>query len=85
MKIDLKSKDGFSTIDLGIAMLIIILFVAIMTSYIYNVHLSSTEAKRTATALNYAVDIFENIGRLNFSEVTASSPSILVIDSMKVI
>ena len=78
MKINLKSKKGFTTIDVTIAMIVVILFVSIMTSISYNVYLSSIEAKRTAVALNYAVDIFENIGTLSFDEVR---PSVELIET----
>lgn len=81
MKINLKDKRGFTTIDLSIAMIVVLIFVVIMTSISYNIYLSSVEAKRTAVALNYAVDIFEHIGALDFGEVTASY-EMLQIDSM---
>lgn len=82
MKINFKSKKGFTTIDLTIAMIVVLIFVVIMTSISFNVYSSSTEAKRTATALNYAVDIFEHIGVLNFGEVSASY-EILEVESLK--
>lgn len=64
-----KNEKGFTTIDIGLAMLVTIMFVTIMSSMLYSVYLSSTEAKRTATALNYAVDIFETIGQMSFSDL----------------
>ena len=82
MKINFKSKRGFTTVDLTIAMIVILIFVVIMTSISYNVYLSSIEAKRTAVALNYVVDIFEHIGAIDFSEVTASY-ELLEIDSLE--
>lgn len=63
-------EDGFTTVDIGIAMMIVVIFVSIMTSMLYSVYSSQTEAKRTATALNYAVDIFEEIGITSYSSVT---------------
>lgn len=82
MRIDLKNNKGFTTVDVGLAMIILVLFVVIMTSISYNVYLSSIEAKRTAVALNYAVDIFENIGKLNYNDVTATSNKIFDIESL---
>ena len=58
--------------DIITAMLVILVFVGIMTAVLYNAYLSSIEAKRTAAALNYAVDIFERIGELEFNDVIAS-------------
>lgn len=69
MKVNEKKEKGFTAIDLTIAMVVGVIFVSIMTSMIYSVYLSSTEAKRTANALNYAVDIFETIGAMDFGDV----------------
>lgn len=82
MKINLKEKRGFTTVDLSIAMIIIIIFVVIMTSISNSVYSSSMEAKRTAVALNYAVDIFEHIGEVDISEVKASR-NLLNISSLQ--
>ncbi len=65
-----NNENGFTTVDIGIAMLIIVLFVPIMSSILYSVYLSSTEAKRTGTAINYAVDIFEDIAIENYHTMT---------------
>ena len=72
MKINLKNNKGFTTIDLSIAMLVALIFITIMTSMFYNTYTSSVEAKRTALAVIYAVDIFEHIGELDFAEVEPS-------------
>lgn len=69
MKVKKINEKGFTTIDLTIAMIVVIIFVTIMSSLIYSVYLSSTEAKRTAMALNYAVDIFEEIGIETYSSI----------------
>lgn len=69
----MKKEKGFTTVDLSIAVIVLILFVTIMTSMIYSVYMSSTEAKRTATALNYCVDIFEAIGQSSYQSVKASN------------
>ena len=73
MTINLKNNKGITTIDVAIALVIIVLFATAMTSLFYNVYLSSTEAKRTAAGLNYAVDIFENIGNKDFNSLTPTS------------
>lgn len=82
MEINLRSKKGFTTVDLSIAMIVIMIFVVIMTSISNSVYSSSMEAKRTAVALNYAVDIFEHIGEVDISEVTASR-DLLEISSLQ--
>ena len=61
MKKYIKRENGFTSVDAVIAMMIVVIFVTIMSSGMYSVYISQTEAKRTAVALNYAVDIFEKI------------------------
>lgn len=81
-----KEERGFTTVDLSIAMIVVTIFVAIMGSVFYNVYLSSTEAKRTATALNYGVDIFEAIGdeSLMFSSLTPYEVLTRLSDNLKI-
>lgn len=67
-----KMEKGFLAVDLGTAMMVTVIFVTIMSSMMYSLYISSTEAKRTATALNYAVDIFEYIGKVPFQIVNAN-------------
>ena len=81
MKIKLKDKKGFTSVDLTLAMIVVIIFAVIMTSISYNMYLSSTEAKRTAVAVNYAVDIFEHIGELDYSDVNSISGELFEIES----
>ena len=71
MKLVQRNEKGFLTVDLGTAMMVVTIFVTIMSSMMYSLYLSSTEAKKTANALNYAVDIFEYIGKVPYSIVTA--------------
>lgn len=70
MNIKIKKEAGFTTVDIGIAMMIVIIFVGIMTSMLYSIYSSQTETKRRAVALNYAVDIFERIGIEPYSNVS---------------
>ena len=65
-----KFEKGFTSIDLSIAMFIIVLFVSLVSSVTYSVYTASTEARRRATSTNYAVTIFEKIGTLSYSAVT---------------
>lgn len=73
MKENLKKENGFTAVDAVIAMMVVVIFVTIMSSVMYSVYISQTEAKRTAVALNYAVDIFEHIGEMDYSEVAGDT------------
>ena len=72
MKNFLKKDKGFTTIDLTIALIIIVVFTVLISSVSYNTYLASIEAKRTATAINYAVEIFEHIGEIRYDETYAT-------------
>ena len=82
MKINFKNKSGFTMIDLGVAMLTVMIFAIIMTSISYNTYMGSIEAKRTAVAISYTVDIFEHIGEIDYSDVTARYELISDISSL---
>lgn len=73
MKTKLKKENGFTSVDITIAMLVIIIFVTILSSVSYSVYSAATEARRTAGAVNYAVDIFECIGELDYDQVDGNT------------
>lgn len=68
-----RSNNGFTTVDLALAIVVIVIFVSIMTSIMYSLYISTTEAKRTAVAVNYAVDILEEIGSMPYIDVTVNN------------
>lgn len=68
-----NKEKGFTAVDVTIAMIVVVIFASIMSSLLYSVYLAETEAKRTATALNLGVDIFETVGFMDFESVNASS------------
>ena len=72
MEVSKRKEKGFTTVDMTIAILVMIIFVSIMTSVLYSVSVSTTEGKRSAAALNYAVDIFETIGELDYNNVSGA-------------
>lgn len=78
----MKNDKGFTAVDIGLALFVIIIFTVTITSISYSVYLSNTEAKRTAVALNYCVDIFEHIGQLDYSEVNAESGELFEIEAL---
>ena len=65
----LKQEKGFTGVDLTIAVIILMLFVALITTLFYNVYLSSSSTKRSATANSYIIDVFEQIDRMTYEEV----------------
>lgn len=72
MKVDMKKEKGFTLVDVSLALIIIVLFASTVASIMYSLYISTTEAKRTAVAVNYAVDIFERIGSMAYSSVSGT-------------
>ena len=82
MKKNIRCEKGFTALDVGLAMFAIIIFIVIITSISYSVFLSSMEAKKTAIALNYGVDIFEHIGEIDYEDVCAESREIFNTEAL---
>lgn len=70
---DLKSKKGYTAVDISISILIIIIFVSIITSAFYNYYLSNTAVARNSTAVNYAIDVIETVEQMDYTQVTDAS------------
>ena len=68
-----RRNNGFTLVDLALAMVVIIVFVSVMTSIMYSLYISTTEANRTAVAVNYAVDIFEKIGFMPYININVNN------------
>ena len=66
----LKDSKGFTGVDLTIAIFIIMLFVSVFVAIFYNLYISSSTTKRNEVALGYAVDVFEQIEKMEYSDVT---------------
>jgi len=78
MKINKLSNKGFTTADVVIAVIIIILFVSIITSSFYNYYISIQGKNRIAYATNAAIDIIENVELMNYKEINNHAINSLV-------
>jgi len=70
MKDKLREQKGFAVSDSLIAILIIILFSALIGTISYNIYLSNSSLKRMSKATGYIVDVFEYIEESNYENVT---------------
>lgn len=66
----LKNNRGITGIDVGIATVVIVLFVSIITTLFYNIYSMTTQTKRNAEATAYISRVFENLKRLDYNDVT---------------
>lgn len=70
---NLKNKKGFTAIDISISILIIIIFVSVISSAFYNYSLSNTAIGRNSMALNYVIDVIEEVEQMDYLQVTDES------------
>ena len=73
MKVNVRKEYGFTMIDLALAMIVVVIFASAVASVMYSLYISTTEAKRTAVAVNYAVDIFEEVAAMSYDSVNGQS------------
>lgn len=65
---DIKINKGAIGIDVGVAIIIFMLFTGIITMLFYNVSISSIAAERKATATDIAVKIIEDIAVMDYND-----------------
>lgn len=70
-KINIKSENGFTMQDLVIALLLITMFVALLTSIMYSVYYSNIRINLTSQAVVYAVQILEDIDKISYEQVNS--------------
>ena len=65
----LKKNNGFTGIDIALAVLIITIFMYVITSLYINLYTSNVEILRREQALGYAISILEKTDELYYNEV----------------
>ncbi len=74
-KLNIKKENGFTMQDLIAACFIIIIFVGIISTYMYSVYNSNIRASLIAQMTTYAVQILEDIDKISYDEVDSSLAS----------
>ena len=69
-KINIASDSGFTITDLAIAIIIFLLFTGIMGSLFYNAFKTERQTQMSGAAINYAIQILEDIDKISYEEVT---------------
>ena len=64
-----KNNKGFTTADIVVAIVVIMIFVSLIATLFYNFYLTTTAKNRNAMATNYIVDVIEEIKAMNYDEV----------------
>lgn len=65
----IKQNKGFTTQDVVISIIIIVIFVSIITTLFYNFYISTSAKNRNAIALNCIIDVIEQAKMLNYDEL----------------
>lgn len=65
----IKCNKGFTSQDVVISIIIIVIFVSIITTLFYNFYISTSAKNRNAIALNCIIDVIEQAKMLNYDEL----------------
>lgn len=63
------ATKGFTSTDIVISIIIIVIFVSIITTLFYNFYLTTTAKNRNAIALNCIIDVIEEAKMLKYDEL----------------
>lgn len=69
----MKSERGFTTADIIVSLMVVVIFVSIIASGYYNYYLASTGVSRSSTALSYTINVIESVEEMNYEDVTQQS------------
>jgi len=76
----LKDNRGFTTADVSISIIIVILFTFIIAGAYYNYYISNANIGRNSRALNYAIDVIETVEQMNYNDISNESVQTKVQD-----
>ena len=66
----MNNERGFTTADIIVSLMVIVIFISIITSGFYNYYIASTGVSRNSAALAYTIDIIETVEEMHYSDVT---------------
>ncbi len=70
---NLKKNTGFTTADIVVAIIVMMIFVGLITTLFYNFYLTTTARNRNAMATNYIVDVIEEIKAMNYDDISGDT------------
>ena len=68
-KINIKSNKGFTIADLAIALIVFVIFTGIIGTLFYSSFKINSQARISAVATNYAIEILEDIDKIAYDDV----------------
>lgn len=74
----ISSNKGFTTADILVSVIIIILFISIITTSFYNYYVSIQSKNRKTIATNIIIDVIENVEIMNYEDVNIEEVNNLI-------
>ena len=65
---NIRKQEGFSGVELSVAVIIVTIFIGLIGALIFNVYLHTTSAARNSQATSYAVEILEKANQLYYDD-----------------
>lgn len=62
-------NNGFTTADIIVSIIIIVMFVSIITTGFYNYYISVQEKTRNTIATNIVIDVIENVEMMEYDNI----------------
>lgn len=78
----IKQNNGFTTADIVVAIIVIMLFVGLITTLFYNFYMTISAKNRNAIATNYIIDVIEEIKSMEYDIVQADAGSTTSINQL---
>ncbi len=69
MKLNIKSNNGFTMIDLIVALGVFTVFASLLCTLLYYVYKSNLQTRMSALATNYAIQILEDVDLISYDDV----------------
>lgn len=74
---NLRNNNGYTGIDISVAMIIILIFIPTIFGIVYNIQRINGKAERQSNAVNIATDILEIVKNLNYDDIDISDSGLL--------
>lgn len=71
-------NNGFTTADIIVSIIIIVMFVSIITTGFYNYYISVQEKTRRTIATNIVIDVIENVEMMEYDKVNMENINTLI-------
>ena len=76
----LRDNKGITGVDISVSLIIIVLFVGIISSLLYNFVISSRNIDRKGTATDIAIQVIENIKQMDYEDIREDSNGGITVD-----